>query len=314
MPSSSIPTVPITRDLVTLASMVEEQRRIIDKRLHRTARWRGEMRREVYGHAKSGDRDRYEAAFNELVAAAASTDFVLDASWLCRIHAAAVGGGQFRKTALVVGGHHNFPGPAEVSSLIEEALARAASNVEPVATSATRLHLDVIAIHPFPDGNGRTARLAASLKLARAGFRSTLLLAAEQHFLSEPRKYLDILDQFQYGEIDGDVCVSQLMRGMLANAMYAAWFRARELRLRRYCETGGLAGPAVAKALVAYDIKSVKTPSNGVLAEIVKGREMPLHRLVAKVTDAQRTEMSFQIHRLLEEEVSDNAMRRKTMS
>jgi Fic/DOC family len=304
MVSSFLPTVPTTQDLASLASIVDEQHRIIDARLHRTAKWRGEMRREVHGHVKPGDRSRYEAAYNELIAAASSSEWTIDTSWLRKIHAAAVGDGEFRKTRLTVGEHHNFPTPTEASSLIERALARAASKAEPIAIAATRLHLDVIAIHPFADGNGRTARLGASLMLARAGFRSSLLVAVEQHFLPEPLKYLDVLNQFQYGEIDDDACISQLMRGMVANAMYAAWFRARESRLRAYCEQVGLVGRALEQRLLAYDLEPEQTRRRAELAKIVEGRETPLYRLIPTLTSSERTEMAFQIGRLLEEEAS----------
>ena len=59
----------------------------------------------------------------------------------------------------------------------DEALARSTDGVEAVALAAARLHLELLLIPPFPDGNGRVARLASSYVLMRGGYRSTLLTA-----------------------------------------------------------------------------------------------------------------------------------------
>lgn len=112
-----------------------------------------------------------------------------------------------------------------------------ASSTEPIAIVATRLHLNLLTVHPFRDGNGCTARLVATLWLVRGGFRSTLFTAVEEHFHPIPERYLEILDCFRYGEISEDNCVGHLLYAMVANSMYAAWFRAREPRLRAHCAT-----------------------------------------------------------------------------
>ncbi|WP_434723742.1 Fic family protein [Mesorhizobium sp. RIZ17] len=66
-------------------------------------------------------------------------------------------------------GVHNFPTPTEVPALME-AFSRwlgAASNKPQTAFEA---HRRLVGIHPFNDGNGRTARLLMNLVLARAGY------------------------------------------------------------------------------------------------------------------------------------------------
>jgi Fic family protein len=40
---------------------------------------------------------------------------------------------------------------------------------------AARLHTGFVCIHPFVDGNGRTARLLLNLELIRAGFPAAVL-------------------------------------------------------------------------------------------------------------------------------------------
>ena len=66
-------------------------------------------------------------------------------------------------------GVFQFPGPIEIPALMQAFcgwLANAAGSPE----TAFRAHRDLVAIHPFDDGNGRTARLLMNLVLARAGF------------------------------------------------------------------------------------------------------------------------------------------------
>lgn len=66
-------------------------------------------------------------------------------------------------------GVFNFPAPVEIPALMADFAAwLAAASDEP--TSAFEAHLRLVGIHPFNDGNGRTARLLMNLILARAGF------------------------------------------------------------------------------------------------------------------------------------------------
>jgi Fic family protein len=66
-------------------------------------------------------------------------------------------------------GRHVFPSPAEIPSLIGDFavwLGAAASTPE----NAFLAHRRLVDIHPFNDGNGRTARLLMNLMLIRAGY------------------------------------------------------------------------------------------------------------------------------------------------
>ncbi len=66
-------------------------------------------------------------------------------------------------------GRYGFPSPAEVPSLMAAFsawLGRTASTPETAFTAHRRL----VAIHPFNDGNGRTARLLMNLVLIRGGY------------------------------------------------------------------------------------------------------------------------------------------------
>lgn len=54
-----------------------------------------------------------------------------------------------------------------------------ASNLHPVERAA-RVHADFVNIHPFVDGNGRTARLLMNLELLRAGFPIVIIPVEER--------------------------------------------------------------------------------------------------------------------------------------
>ena len=66
-------------------------------------------------------------------------------------------------------GRHTFPSPAEVPPLMGDfgAWIRGAPNTPDTAFSA---HGRLVGIHPFNDGNGRTARLLMNLILIRSGY------------------------------------------------------------------------------------------------------------------------------------------------
>jgi Fic family protein len=55
------------------------------------------------------------------------------------------------------------------------------------------LHLNIIAIHPFNDGNGRTARVLAAMELVRDGVRSPELISIEAYLRRNRDEYIDAL-------------------------------------------------------------------------------------------------------------------------
>jgi Fic family protein len=58
---------------------------------------------------------------------------------------------------------------------------------------ALALHYHFAAMHPFLDGNGRTARAAEALMLQRAGLRDTAFIAMSNYYHDEKPKYLETL-------------------------------------------------------------------------------------------------------------------------
>jgi Fic family protein len=66
-------------------------------------------------------------------------------------------------------GLHHFPAPVEVPALMQ-AFCRWLGAARNTPETAFEAHRELVGIHPFNDGNGRTARLLMNLVLARAGF------------------------------------------------------------------------------------------------------------------------------------------------
>jgi cell filamentation protein, protein adenylyltransferase len=58
---------------------------------------------------------------------------------------------------------------------------------------ALALHYHFAAIHPFGDGNGRTARALEALMLQRAGLKESLFIAMSNYYYDEKNKYLETL-------------------------------------------------------------------------------------------------------------------------
>jgi Fic family protein len=66
-------------------------------------------------------------------------------------------------------GLHQFPAPVAIPALME-AYCRWLAGARNTPATAFKAHRELVAIHPFTDGNGRTARLLMNLVLARAGY------------------------------------------------------------------------------------------------------------------------------------------------
>jgi Fic family protein len=63
----------------------------------------------------------------------------------------------------------------------------------PAVYKAALAHLNLVAINPFSDGNGRTARVVDSLVMYRGGFKSRELVSLEAYFGRDTQGYYDAL-------------------------------------------------------------------------------------------------------------------------
>ncbi len=107
----------------------------------------------------------------------------------------AEGAGRLRQRTVWLRDHDTgaevfLPPPHEhVEGLVDEMChAAQASDAHPAALSAW-VHVACAAIHPFRDGNGRTARVLASLGMYRGGFRRPEFTSLEEWWGRHPSSY-----------------------------------------------------------------------------------------------------------------------------
>jgi Fic family protein len=91
-------------------------------------------------------------------------------------------------------GIYTGPSPLVVEPLMAELVAwlRSSRGVSTLVRSAL-LHLNLIAIHPFNDGNGRTARLLAAMALMEDGSPASELISTEAYLRRHRDEYVAVL-------------------------------------------------------------------------------------------------------------------------
>lgn len=107
--------------------------------------------------------------------------------------------GIYRRHNVTIAGARHVPPdmllvPEQMAALMRWYDTEAAA-LHPVAR-ATKLHVDFVKIHPFVDGNGRTARLLLNLELMKAGFPAIVLPVTRR------LAYYEALDT---AHVEGDV-------------------------------------------------------------------------------------------------------------
>lgn len=87
------------------------------------------------------------------------------------------------------GSRHYFPDPAKVSNLMDNFFfwLQENSSLHPVLLAA-EAHYRLVSIHPFIDGNGRTARLLMNLILLQNGYTPAVIKMADR------KKYIEALE------------------------------------------------------------------------------------------------------------------------
>jgi Fic family protein len=105
--------------------------------------------------------------------------------------------GVYRNVPVVISGTEYIPPPASrVGALMAQSAAEMAEQrlaLHPLVFAA-RVHEAIVNIHPFVDGNGRTARLLMNLALIQAGYAPTIIppimrpyyLSAVKHAQNNP--------------------------------------------------------------------------------------------------------------------------------
>lgn len=104
--------------------------------------------------------------------------------------------GQYRKINVVItGSTHHPPQPYEIPLQMKKLIEWVRKNQRKLHSVelAAILHHKLVYIHPFEDGNGRTARLVMNLKLMQAGFPLVIILKNDR------KKYYDTLAKADKG-------------------------------------------------------------------------------------------------------------------
>lgn len=292
-----------------MASVIDRQHRVVDAALVRPARWRGTMRRQARGQRDDAELVRYERAYDAAVSrAVASRSPVFGVDQLRRLHDEAVGGGEFRSVRIRVGGFQYFAEPSDIEPAVEELASEAAASSEPPVLVATWLHLSLMDIHPFTDGNGRTGRLVGSVILAFAGYRSTLVTSLEEVVAVHNLRYIYLLHLYSCGVITKGRCLLGLLQQLQTHSHYAAWFRRREQVLRdRFLAV--MAHDDVDAAMVDFDFSGRRQRISYPRDSAVAGIE-PLHSWFRRAPTAERLVLAHQVMRLrAEENESDSRTR-----
>ena len=90
---------------------------------------------------------------------------------------------------------------AKAVRLLTEAARTAFREHDPLVR-ALAMHYHVAALHPFLDGNGRTARAIEALMLRQTGLRDTLFIAMSNYYYEHTTAYLNALNDVRAGGHD----------------------------------------------------------------------------------------------------------------
>lgn len=291
---------------------IEQYRFIIDRNLTRPAKWSGLISRELRRRPAPRVRRRVADAFNWLGELATQEPRLnLDIDLCLNLHDYVIdpehdkgAKGVFRTGSVRVGQVRHFPKASDVPSLLADLFDRIEASTAPACLSAARLHLELVEVHPFRDGNGRIARLLASFVLQRAGYCSTLLTAVDQHISAASHRYIPSLRQLSDGAIDRPAWLLSAVQMMAMHSAFLVWFRLRVERLRGACANLGLSLSEQDRALIMFEFGESSTSP---LWESVYHTEEPWHCLIKRMAWFERRKLAQQIRRLQREEQAESS-------
>jgi Fic family protein len=116
--------------------------------------------------------------------------------------------------------HRGADGGAECSSIFKrlcEAVTREFRDHDGLI-QALALHYHLGAIHPYQDGNGRTARALEALLLSRADLKDTLFISMSNYYYDEKDAYLSTLSQVATNNHDLTPFLKFGLRGIAAQS------------------------------------------------------------------------------------------------
>lgn len=97
---------------------------------------------------------------------------------------------------------HEGADVGRVPALVERCMARVQDGDEPPLVAGAMVHLDLVMVHPFKDGNGRAARVLQSLAIARDGILAPPFCSIEEQLGRDTKAYYDVLAEVGGGAFD----------------------------------------------------------------------------------------------------------------
>ncbi len=107
--------------------------------------------------------------------------------------------GRYRNANVIIGGaKHTPPNALQVPQKMQDLISWLKSQKDKmnIVELSALLHHKLVHIHPFFDGNGRTARLTMNLLLMQAGYPLVIILKNDR------KKYYDVLDKADGGKYE----------------------------------------------------------------------------------------------------------------
>ena len=147
---------------------------------------------EAVGHAKAVDHIWDLSARSK--ASDIGVDTIFDIHRLVLGQADPDNAARLRRTAVRAAGSRTvFPDHLRVSALVDDLVRYIRDSNDPPCLKAAQAHLQLVGIHPFVDGNGRTARLLMNLILMQSGYPPAIIRKRDR------LKYLQLLEDAQIG-------------------------------------------------------------------------------------------------------------------
>jgi Fic family protein len=132
--------------------------------------------------------------------------------------------GRFRTRQVVVGNKYTGeivfkpPQTKKVSELVDRFLnwlnLTTINNLSPVIAAGIT-HYEIVRIHPFVDGNGRTARIIATLILYKSGFDTKRFFALDDYYDQDRARYYNTLKNIDQNTLDLTDWLEYFTEGLL---------------------------------------------------------------------------------------------------
>lgn len=101
--------------------------------------------------------------------------------------------GRYRRDDVTVAGVYQAPAPYLIRQQMADLITWLRACDDHPLVRVALLHLNLVAVHPFLDGNGRAARVLSSLELMRSGVRAPELVSIEPYLAANREEYFERL-------------------------------------------------------------------------------------------------------------------------